>query len=216
MPEKFHEQLKVLKKQVEDMADLAIWMLRNGMRSLVERDTALAGEVISRKTELQDMDQSIEEKALVLLTLHQPMAVDMRTTATILKIITYLTRIGRYGKDIAKVTTEMPEGSPLPPFITLPRMADDVLSMISDTITAFKTRDIAPIEDLEARDRIVDAQRYAILRECITYMMEDPSTITRLTHILMVARYLERCGDHACKMSEKIHYMVTGKHIEIS
>ena len=216
MTEKFHEQLDALINQVETMADLSQWMLKHAMRSLAERDTNLARQVIDKKYELSELDSSIEEKALLLTTLHQPMAVDMRTIGTILKVITYLYRIGRYGKDIAKVAIEIEANSFHPKLVTLPRMADDVLSMISDTIHAFKTGDLELIKDLEARDNSVDAQRYSIFRECISYMMEDPKTITQFTHYLMIARYLERCGDHACKMAEKIHYMVTGEHIEIS
>ena len=216
MTEKFHEELDDLIEKVEYMADLATWMLKTSMKSLVEHDPTLADEVFARKSELSNLDSAIEEKALILLTLHQPMAVDMRTIGTILKIITYLYRIGRYGKDIANVSKDLCKDPSTVRFITLPRMSDDVISMISDTEKALKTKDLSLIADLAERDSSVDAQRYSIFRECISYMMENPSTITRLTHYIMIARYLERCADHACKMAEKIHYMVTGEHIEIS
>jgi phosphate transport system protein len=88
--------------------------------------------------------------------------------------------------------------------------------MVDDVLTAYKTEDLSLIEDLEERDDVLDEERYSIFRECLTYMMEDPRTITRCTHYVMVARYLERCGDHACKIAEKVVYKVEGRHVEIS
>jgi len=90
-----------------------------------------------------------------------------------------------------------------------------VCKMIDDALKAFETEDISLIKDFEERDDTLDALRWSIFRECITYMMENPSTITGCAHYMMIARYLERCGDHACKIAEKVHYMVTGEHIEI-
>lgn len=88
--------------------------------------------------------------------------------------------------------------------------------MISKVLEAFNTGKIDDIEDLEERDNEVDELRWSIFRECIAIMMENPKFITSYAYYLMVARYLERCGDHACKMAEKIYYIVTGDHIEIS
>jgi phosphate transport system protein len=87
--------------------------------------------------------------------------------------------------------------------------------MIRDALRAFKEDDISHIEDIAERDDQVDAIWDTVFRECLTYMMEDPKNITPCTHYIMVSRHLERCGDHACKISEKVHYKVTGEHIEI-
>ena len=95
-------------------------------------------------------------------------------------------------------------------------MADMVASLIDDALLAYEKETIEPLKDFSDRDDDVDQLRYAIFRECLTYMMEDPKTITRCTHYVMVARYLERCGDHACKIAEKVVYKVEGKHVEIS
>ncbi|MGA1866742.1 MAG: phosphate signaling complex protein PhoU, partial [Thermoplasmatota archaeon] len=161
-------------------------------------------------------DHSIEEHTLRVLTLYQPMAKDMRNLACILKMITYLTRIGRYGYDIAKVTLELADQPHVKRLIDIPFMADHVASMIDDVLKAWETEDLSLIEDFQERDDILDEKRYSIFRECLTYMMEDPRTITRCTHYVMVARYLERCGDHCCKIAEKVVYKVKGEHIEIS
>jgi phosphate transport system protein len=161
------------------------------------------------------MDEKLEEKAFQLIALYQPMAKDMRTIGCCLKIITYLARIGRYGKDIAKITKEISNESHVSKLISIPHMNEMVCSMVNDALKAFKTEELSLISDFSERDDDIDALRYSIFRECLTYMMEDPKKINRCAHYMIIARYLERCGDHACKMAEKIHYMITGERIEI-
>jgi len=182
---------------------------------LKKQDVELAEKVISKKKKLADMDVEIEGKTLQLIALYHPMAKDMRTVACILKTITYLTRIGRYGKDIANIAKELSDKPHVAKLVEIPYMAETVCKMIDDALKAFETEDMSLIKDFEERDDTLDALRWSIFRECITYMMENPSTITRCAHYMMIARYLERCGDHACKIAEKVHYMVTGERIEI-
>jgi phosphate transport system protein len=99
--------------------------------------------------------------------------------------------------------------------LSLPHMASLVIGMIRDSLKAYENEDLSLVAHHSARDDAVDALRHTIFRDGITYMMEDPRTITKCTNYLMVARYLERCGDHACKIAEKVTYMVTGDQIEI-
>ena len=215
MVEKFHQELKKLKKDVNTMGSLANDMLRKSVEALKNRDIELAKKVYSKKRKIAKMDIEIETKALQLLTLHQPMAKDLRLIACSLKMITYLARIGRYGKDIAKLSIELSDKPHFKKLVSIPHMADIVSKMIEDALTAYQKEDISLIKDFSDRDDDVDVLRYTIFRECLTYMMEDQKMISRCMHYAMIARYLERCADHACKMAEKIHYMVTGEHIEI-
>lgn len=215
MVEKFHNELETLKKNVMKMGDLATSMLCISVESLKNLDVEKAESVISKKKELAEMNINLEEDTLRLIALYQPMAVDMRTIACCLKMITDLNRIGRYGKDIAKVTKEIYPGPHIKKIISIPQMNDIVCKMIHDAFTAFTTGDLSLIKDFSERDNDVDALRYSIFRECISYMMEDPKNITICTNYILVARYLERCGDHACNIAEQIHYMVTGKRIEL-
>jgi phosphate transport system protein len=215
MVKKFHDELKKLNKQVIEMGHLARGSLSDSVKSLKNQDVELAKKVLCNKTVIADMDSLIEEKALILLTLHQPMAKDLRRIASLLKIITYLNRIGRYAKDIAKITVELSGKPPIKKLVSIPYMANTVCQMIDDTLKSFENEDLKYIENFSDRDDSVDVLRYSIFRECLTYMMEDSKTITPCTNYVMVARYLERCADHACKIAEKIHYMVTGDHIEI-
>src|SRR4030042_3968755 len=124
------------------------------------------------------MNVDLEEDALQLIALYQPMARDMRTIACCLKMIVDLNRIGRYGKDIAKVTTEIYPGPHIKKIITLPHMNDLACKMIDDARTAFITGDLLLIKDFSERDNDVDSLRYSVYRECVSYMMENPANIT--------------------------------------
>ena len=215
MVEKFHTELESLKKDVLKMGNLATKMLGTSIEALKNQDMELANWVNAQKNKLAEMDEKTEESALRLIALYQPMAKDMRTIACCLKMITYLARIGRYGKDIANATIEIKHKKPLAKLVSIPRMSDLVIGMINDTLKTFQRENLSLIENLSERDNDIDAMRYSIFRECLTYMMEDPKNITRCAHYMMIARYLERCADHACKIGEKVHYMVTGSRIEI-
>jgi len=215
MVEKFHEELDALKKEVIKMGHLSTEMLKKSVQALKKQDVTLANWVDNKKTKIASMDNNIEAKAFQLLTLHQPMAKDLRQIACSLKMITYLARIGRYGKDIAKIAMELSDKPHIKKLVSIPYMADMVCSLIDDALLAFEKETIEPLKEFSERDDDIDQLRYAIFRECLTYMMEDQKVIKRCAQYMMVSRYLERCGDHALKMAEKIHYMVTGEHIEI-
>jgi phosphate transport system protein len=215
MKSRFHEELEEIKREVLAMGNLAREMLKNSVTALVKRDNELADEVLSHKGEIMDMDDKIEQRCLQAISMYQPMAKDMRVIGTCLKLITYLARIGRYGKDIANVAKELSGKPHLAKLVSIPYMAKLADSMISDALIAFEKEDISLLENFVERDDDIDALRYSIFRECLSYMVEDPKKITRCTHYVMIARYLERCADHACKMAEKITYTVTGERVEI-
>jgi len=215
MSDRLHEELKKLKREVIKMGGLAKEMLHYSIEALKKQDVELAERVISKKKNLADMDAEIEEKALQLMALYHPMARDMRTVACILKTITYLNRIGRYGKDIANIAKELSDKPHIAKLVEIPYMAELVCKMIDDALKAFETENLSLVRDFEERDDMLDALRWSIFRECLTYMIEEPTTITRCAHYMMIARYLERCGDHTCKIAEKVHYMVTGERKEI-
>jgi len=212
---KYHEELDKQKSEILKMGNLAKGMLSNSILSLKDQDLKLADMVLAKRDKLSEMDGRIESDLLRIIALYQPVAKDMRMIACGLKMITYLTRIGRYGKDIAQVTHELANKPQIAKLVSIPYMGEIAKDMIKDCLHAFKTENISPIKNIAERDDSLDALRYSIFRECLTYMMEDQKNITSCTHYIMVTRYIERCGDHACKMAEKITYMVTGERIEI-
>lgn len=213
---KFHKELEKEKKDILRMGKLAQDMLKKSVIALKDQDIKLAEWVISKGEAIRYMDDEIEEDLLRFIALYQPVARDMRLIACGLKMITYMARIGRYGRDIAKIAVEISDQPHIAKLVSIPRMAEIANGMVSDSLKAFKKGDLSLIKDFAERDDTLDAMRYSIFRECVTYMIESPNNITRCANYVMVARYIERCGDHACKMAEKIHYMVTGERLEIS
>jgi len=218
MSDKFHAEINRTRDRVLTLGGLAEGMLQDATEALRRNDAVLAGKVGERKMDLSTGTHELEEELYRLIALYQPMARDMRTIACSLSVISSSERIGRYGKDIAGVVITTHHDTRFPDLtsgLSIPHMASLVVSMIHDSLEAYRTEDLNLISRHSERDDVVDALRYTIFHDGITYMMEDPRTITTCTNYLMVARYLERCGDHACKIAEKVHYMVTGEQIEI-
>ena len=213
MVEKFHAELEMMKEHALEMGSLSRTMLQMSIRAMTNQDVKLAAWVTERSDSLRGWDESIEEEALRLMALYQPMAQDLRTLASTLKIITYLTRIGIYGKDVAVVVNKSTGMQPVRGFFNIPRMTKIVCGMLDDGLKAYATESTAPIGNLGQRDDEVDALFLSTLNGCIAAMTEDPKKIPVCTNYILVSRYLERCGDHACKIAEKVHYMITGERI---
>jgi len=215
MAEKFHTELENVKKDTVTMALLGRSMLRDAVDALVRQDKELAVSVVAKKERIHEMEVELEERCYQLIALFQPVAKDMRVIACTLKVITASVRIGRYGKVIANITKEITDRPHISHMMSIPHMAELVIDMIDEAITAYDTETPGLIQDFSSRDDTIDALRHSIFREGITHMMEDPRSITRCTHYIMVARYLERCADHACMIAENVYYMETGERIEI-
>jgi phosphate transport system protein len=215
MSEKFHTELDLLKQDTIAMARFARDMLADSVQCLVTGDVPDALEVVSRKREIHERTIGLEDRAYQLIALYQPMARDMRVIVCILKMIAGAERIGRYGKDIAGMTPHLRDQPSCPQQPPLSHMAALVTVMIDDVTTSFELEDLEFIRDFSSRDDDVDALWHSIFRQTLTIMMENQKTITRYASYIMAARYLERSGDHACRMAEHVHYAVTGERIEI-
>jgi phosphate transport system protein len=214
MTDKFQSELQDLRQNSLEMAHLGRTMLRSSVDAIIRNNPSLAESVSSRQEEIQRSEIGLEEHCYHLIALYQPMAKDMRNIVCTLKIIHASLRIGRYGMEIAKIVQDIPEKPRHVNMMSIPHMADLVIAMVDDAIRAYETDDLSLIKDFSSRDDIVDALRHSIFREGITHMMEDPKNISRCTHYIMVARYLERCGDHACEIAENVYYMETGERME--
>ncbi len=215
MKSRFHSDLEDLTEDVNEMGQMVCMMLNRSVAAFADGDREMAEWVLERKDEVSRLDSLIEDEALRLLVLHQPMARDMRRLATILKIITYMERIGRYGKNIASAALDLIDSdqhTPMPKIATMGSLAG---GMVKDAVDAFESGDIRPMMDFASRDDELDRMRYDYLRTALEEMKASACNVDIYSSYLMVARYLERCGDNACKMAEKTHYMVTGRRIEI-
>jgi phosphate transport system protein len=215
MTEKFQTELLNLRQETLEMAHMGRDMLRSAVDALIRQDTDLAKATIAGKEEIHEQEVRLEEHCYHLIALYQPMAKDMRFIACTLKVISASMRIGRYGKVIAKIVPQISDRPHIANLMSIPHMADLVIDMVDDAIAAYESDDLSLIENFSSRDDTVDALRHSIFREGITYMMEDPKNISRCTHYIMIARYLERCADHACKIAENVYYRETGTRIEI-
>jgi phosphate transport system protein len=168
---------------------------------------------IARDSEVNHMDVASDEICIRLLALHQPAASDLRFITTGLKITTDLERIGDNAVNICERAVELNQEPQIKPYIDIPRMASIAQSMVKDSLDAFMREDTTLAEEVIERDDEVDGLNYQIYRELLSYMAEDPSTITRATRILFVSKYLERIADHATNIAEMVVYMVKGRTI---
>ncbi|MGH7365584.1 MAG: phosphate signaling complex protein PhoU [Candidatus Rokuibacteriota bacterium] len=213
MPRHFHEELEALKQTLLAMGGLVEDQIRRAMRALLERDDVMAQEVIDRDRQVNTYDVEVDEQCVNLLALHQPAASDLRFITTAMKIVTDLERIGDQAVNIAQRALELNREPQLKPYIDLPRMADRAQRMVKESLDAFVARDTALARQVCGEDAEVDALKEQIFRELLTFMMEDPRTVSRAIRVILISRFMERVADHATNIAEMVIYLVEGKMV---
>jgi phosphate transport system protein len=213
-PRKAYEsELEELDKQVTVMALKSKEAISLAVKSFEKLDQALADQVIKLDEEMYELNNDIEKRCLEVIALQSPVAKDLRTIGTYLKVITDFDRIGRYARDIAEVTHHSADKAHFKPLVSIPHIAEMASKMVELSVMAFLERDTkltAEVFDIEDK---VDSLYDEIFREVITYMMEDSKKIGIGINYMLVARYLERIADHAVNISERVIYMVTGERV---
>ncbi len=189
--------------------------IQRSVASLKTRDVALAQQVIEDDRNINQQRFRIEESCLLLIATQQPMASDLRTLAAILNIITDLERMGDHAAGIAKIALLVAGEPPLKPLIDIPRMAEIACEMLRGSLGAFLRRDVAEAWGIALRDDEVDQLYDQVYRELLTFMMADPSTIDRATHLLWAAHNLERIADRVTNICERVLFLVTGRMVEM-
>jgi len=207
--------IKAMTNSVTEMGELVVNMLEGAVTALVNSDVELAEDVRNKYDRVAFLETLIEEEALRILTLYQPMASDMRFTATALKLITYLERIGKYSKNIAKAAIYLKDRPTTYFMDDVYAMCDIAVEMVRGAVNAFETRDTTKLESYEELDDRLDAYRRKVIDENVDRMVHDQRSVEACTYYISVAKYLERVGDNACKIAEKIIYMISGKRVEI-
>lgn len=210
---KFYEEMNKLIDSTTEMGALASELIEESVNSLCNKDVDLAGKVIDKFDRITFLDNIIEEESLRILTLYQPAAIDMRTVATVLKTITYLERIGKYSKNIAKATIYLNDKPEVCGSDELYEMCQVAKRMVQISVSALTSRDISNYDVLLDMERSLDKMRDDILEYNVKIMQSNPESADVCTYHISVSRYLERVGDHTCKIAEKVAYMVTGKRI---
>jgi phosphate transport system protein len=210
----FDEELKELKEKLLEMASRAEEQIALAVRGLKDRDEKMACQVLEREEAVNLLDIEIDEMAMRLLALRQPMATDLRFITSAMKIGNDLERIGDLAVNIAERTMDLLKAPQLKPLIDIPRMAEVAQEMVRDALNAFINGDDRLAKEVCERDDIVDQLNDQVFRELLTYMIQDSRTISRAVDLILVGRHLERIADHATNIAEDVIYMVRGKTIK--
>ncbi len=207
---KFDEDLRQLDNYIAEMGGLAEHQFADSIKALVRRDSELAKQVIAGDKRIDDIEREVDMHTISMLALRQPMADDLRVVITALRIASVIERIGDYAKNISKRTVAITQTPPVGPSRTIARMGNVVQGMIKTVLDSYLQRDADLAQDVRLRDEEVDALHTSLFRELLTYMMEDPGSISACAHLLFVAKNIERIGDHATNIAENVHFLVHG------
>lgn len=207
----FDDELRRLATLIVQMGGQAESQLANAVDAVVKRDSDRASEVVRNDAKIDALRNQVDDLAIELLARRQPVASDLRVIVSALRISSEIERIGDYAANVAKRSVALNQSPLVRPVHAIPRMAALVQALIKDTLDAYITGDAAKADAVWARDEEVDELYTSLFRELLTYMMEDPRSITACTHLLFIAKNIERIGDHATNIAELIHYTVKGQ-----
>jgi phosphate transport system protein len=213
--EAYQRNLRELQDEVLVLGSMIEKALERSMQSLKGRDLALAKQVLADDNHIDKKRYEIEEQALDIMSCQAPMASDLRILLAILSIVTDLERMGDHAAGNAKIAVMIGDEPPLKPLIDLPRMNDRVIDMLHRSLNAFISHDAEAARKIVPEDDDVDNLYDQVFRELLTFMMEDPRTITRATRLIWVGHNLERTGDRVTNICERVVFMVTGKMEEL-
>jgi len=211
----FDSELNGLDNAIAEMGGMAEMQLADAIDALIKRNAEKAAAIIERDARIDALEADINNRAVRMLALRQPKAADLRAVIACLKTAGDLERIGDYAKNVAKRTVTLSRTPPVGEAATsIARMGALVQGMIKNVLDAYIARDSDKADDVRARDEDVDQIHTSLFRELLTYMMEDPRSITACTHLLFIAKNVERMGDHATNIAEHVHFMVRGEEPE--
>lgn len=210
----YGDELNQITAEVARMGGLAEAQVADAIDSVARRDVALARAVVDRDAKLDALHRDIEKKAIRLIALRQPVASDLRKTLGAIKMASDLERTGDLAKNIAKRALILAEIEPMQPLTrSIERMGRLVSNRLRDVLDAYTASEVERAVAVWQTDDEVDEHYNALFRELLTYMMGDPRTIGACTHLLFMAKNLERIGDHATNIAETVHYEITGDEI---
>lgn len=207
----FDEDIAQLRAVITRMGGLCESQIAESVDALMSRNAEAAQIIVENDKRLDALEAEAEALAVRIIALRAPLADDLREIVSALKIAGVLERIGDYAKNIAKRSAVVAQSQPVGPAVIIPEMARLVVEIIRDTLDAFVDRDPVKALALLQRDQQVDEYYNSLFRALLTFMMENPHYITPSTHLLFVAKNLERIGDHATSVAEMVYYSVTGQ-----
>lgn len=209
----FEEQIQELQQRLVYMGRLAEAMIQDALRMLIERNVALFEEIERKEDEVNELQIEVDDRAVKLAALQQPVGSDVRLVFMSSRIATELERIADQAINIGQNAKHLLSAPPLKPFVDIPIMSEICQTMVRESLEALIRRDVElALQVLKEEDR-VDAFRDQIFRELLTYMMADPATIPRAMALILISRNLERVGDHATNIAEEVIYLVQGRDV---
>lgn len=209
----FSEELEVLFSTVSRMGGMAEKALIDAIRAMVTRDTKLATTVIDGDRYIDDMQRDVEKRIMRLLALRHPMAKDLRQTIAALKLAADIERIGDLARSIAKRAITIVDHEPIALVRSVERMGKIASAQLKQVLDAYNSHTVGGAISVWFQDEELDDHYASLFRELLTYMMEDPRKIGPATHLLFVAKNIERIGDHCTNMAEVIHFLETGEEL---
>lgn len=216
MERSLDQHLTKIRQNLLKMGGLVEQMIEQALRCLVDRDEAQGDAVLEQDKEVDRLEIELDEQCHTVMSRYQPTAIDLRFLVAVMKINNDLERMGDSAVNIVQSAYNLNKEPPLKPYIDLPRMAELVQSMVRDSLDAFVRRNADEARRVLAADDAIDGLYRQIFRELLTFMIEDPTTVSRSLHLLLVARNLERIGDHATNISEDVIYYVEGRDVRHS
>ena len=212
--EHFSEQLEDLRRNLILMGGEVERQIQHAIEALTEVDAKKAGDVIAADAEIDRMEMVVEEQAVHLLALQQPVAVDLRFLVAALKINNDLERIGDHAVNIAEGAERLAGQKPFKPFVDIHYMSEVAMSMLKQSLDAFVNRDASLARQVIKKDDILDDKNVSIIRELLTYMAEYPNLITYCLELISVSKNLERVGDLASNICEDTIYMAEARWVK--
>jgi phosphate transport system protein len=214
--ESFCKYIKDLEKDVMDMGEMVVAAINCSIEALKTHNVDEAGRIIEDDMLINKKRWDLEEKCINLIATQQPVASDLREIIAILSIVTELERIGDYAEGVGKIVIMYGDEPPVKPLIDIPRMAEKAVGMLRESLDAFLRRDAKAAMAVCGKDDEVDLLYEQVYRELLTYMIEDPKTISRATYLIWTAHNLERIADRVTNICERIVFLVTGSMTEVN
>lgn len=214
--ENFREHIKGLENQVTNMGKLVAVAITRAVEALKTRNSTEAKKIIDEDAIINKKRWDIEEECIDLIALQQPVATDLREIIAVLNIITELERIGDYAEGIAKIVLMMGDEPLIKPLVNIPTMAEKATEMLKQSLEAFINRDASTAAEICKKDDEVDSLYEKVYHEMLSYMIKDPSTISRATYLIWTAHNLERIADRVTNICERTAFLVTGTIQEIN
>jgi phosphate transport system protein len=207
------EKIQELLERLLLMGRLAESMIQTALRVLIERDESLGAEIYRKEDEVNSLQIEIDDSAVKLTALQQPVGGDVRFLFMASRIATELERIGDQAINIIENAHHVIQAAPLKPLVDLPVMGEIAERMVRDSLEALVEKDCSVANRVLEEEKKVDAYRDQIFRVLLTYMMADPGTIQRALALILISRNLERVGDHATNIAEEVIYLVEGREV---